>query len=254
MRLIALETCKIALRPTLRNLGQKFFKFLQIFKVAKCKCKFFLKLFQTIQNQYESVLKVVWQCVFLFFKLQILVWLCVFFFKARVNGGSNHHSWRVQQRSGARLSWDCSQPKLFLNSGGRSAAARRPTLCFWKSFIYKWLSVNFFRQRPYHVEHTGSRPITEVKQRRARLVLGWVTAWEHRVQLASSFLFFFFKRQEIDKELYIFGECYYNFRVWVSLGLIIFFVLMITTGKSLLCFDLLMKTTGKSVLCFYIWN
>ena len=35
--------------------------------------------------------------------------------------------------------------------------------------------------RPYHVENTSSRPITEVKQRRARLVLGWVTAWEHRV-------------------------------------------------------------------------
>ena len=43
-------------------------------------------------------------------------------------------------------------------------------------------------QRPYHVESTGSRPITEVKQRRARLVLGWVTAWEHPVLLA----FFFF--------------------------------------------------------------
>ena len=40
------------------------------------------------------------------------------------------------------------------------------------------------RQRPYHVENTGSRPITEVKQRWARLVLGWVTAWEHRVLLA----------------------------------------------------------------------
>ena len=35
--------------------------------------------------------------------------------------------------------------------------------------------------RPYHVECTGSRLITEVKQRRARLVLGWVTAWESRV-------------------------------------------------------------------------
>ena len=35
--------------------------------------------------------------------------------------------------------------------------------------------------RPYHVENTGSCPITEVKQRRARLVLGWVTAWEYRV-------------------------------------------------------------------------
>ena len=35
--------------------------------------------------------------------------------------------------------------------------------------------------RPYHVENTSSRLITEVKQRRARLVLGWVTAWEYRV-------------------------------------------------------------------------
>ena len=38
-------------------------------------------------------------------------------------------------------------------------------------------------QRPYHAENTSSRPITEVKQHRARLVLGWVTAWEHRVSL-----------------------------------------------------------------------
>ena len=37
------------------------------------------------------------------------------------------------------------------------------------------------RLRPYHVEYTGSRPITEVKQRRAWLVLGWVTAWEYQV-------------------------------------------------------------------------
>ena len=97
--------------------------------------------------------------------------------------------------------------------------------------VYKYESVEFLRQRPYHVENTGSRPITEVKQRRARLVLGWVTAWEHRVQLASSFLFFFFKRQEIDKELYIFGECYYDFRVWVLLLFCFLFLLMITTGK-----------------------
>ena len=30
-------------------------------------------------------------------------------------------------------------------------------------------------------EYTSSHPITEVKQPRARSVLGWVTAWEHRV-------------------------------------------------------------------------
>jgi hypothetical protein len=43
------------------------------------------------------------------------------------------------------------------------------------------------RQGPYHVERTGSRPITEVKQHWARLVLGWVTAWESRVPLALPF-------------------------------------------------------------------
>ena len=41
-------------------------------------------------------------------------------------------------------------------------------------FRYQWL-------QPYHVECAGSRPITEVKQRRAWLVLGWETAWEHQV-------------------------------------------------------------------------
>ena len=35
--------------------------------------------------------------------------------------------------------------------------------------------------RSYHVENTSSRLITEVKQHRARLVLGWVTAWEYLV-------------------------------------------------------------------------
>ena len=43
------------------------------------------------------------------------------------------------------------------------------------------------RLRPYHVENTGSCLITQVKQRRARSVLGWVTAWEHRVPSAFSF-------------------------------------------------------------------
>ena len=35
--------------------------------------------------------------------------------------------------------------------------------------------------RPYHAEYTGSRPTPEVKQRRARSVLGLETAWEYRV-------------------------------------------------------------------------
>ena len=34
------------------------------------------------------------------------------------------------------------------------------------------------RLRPYHDEYTRSRLITEVKHRRAGIVLGWGTAWE----------------------------------------------------------------------------
>ena len=52
----------------------------------------------------------------------------------------------------------------------------------------KWISTcSFFSQRPYHAECTSSRPITEVKQHWALLVLGWETAWEHRVLLAFYF-------------------------------------------------------------------
>ena len=47
------------------------------------------------------------------------------------------------------------------------------------------------RHRPYHVENAGSRPITEAKQRWARLVLGRETAWEHRVLMALFLIFFF---------------------------------------------------------------
>ena len=36
----------------------------------------------------------------------------------------------------------------------------------------------FFRRRLHHVECTGSLSTSEVKQHRARLVLGWGTAWE----------------------------------------------------------------------------
>ena len=46
-------------------------------------------------------------------------------------------------------------------------------------------------QRPYHVESTGSRPITAVKQRWVWSVLGWVTAWEHQMLLAFCHPLFF---------------------------------------------------------------
>ena len=46
--------------------------------------------------------------------------------------------------------------------------------------------------RPYHVESTSSRPITEVKQHWAKLVLGWVTAWEYLVSQTNTFFITFF--------------------------------------------------------------
>ena len=55
--------------------------------------------------------------------------------------------------------------------------------------LKSWISSLLPCQRPYHAEHTGSRPITEVKQHRASSVLGWETAWEHGVLLA----FYFFQ-------------------------------------------------------------
>jgi hypothetical protein len=52
----------------------------------------------------------------------------------------------------------------------------------WNLYLFRKYKFSLtYRLRPYHVEHAGSRLITEAKQRRAWLVLGWVTAWEHRV-------------------------------------------------------------------------
>ena len=42
------------------------------------------------------------------------------------------------------------------------------------------------RRRPYRVECTGSLSTSEVKQHRARLVLGWGTAWEDLGMLSAS--------------------------------------------------------------------
>ena len=50
-----------------------------------------------------------------------------------------------------------------------------------KNQIQNFRSAAIAFVRPYHVEKTGSRPITEVKQRQAWLEFRWVTAWEHHV-------------------------------------------------------------------------
>ena len=55
-------------------------------------------------------------------------------------------------------------------------------LSFWQGHLHYNLSLeDGYCLRPYHTEYTSSRLITEVKQRRACPVLGWVTAWEQQV-------------------------------------------------------------------------
>ena len=51
-------------------------------------------------------------------------------------------------------------------------------------YLYPCVAI-FNRQRSYQCKYTSSRPITEVKCVRAQIVLGWGTAWEHWVTLAS---------------------------------------------------------------------
>ena len=48
---------------------------------------------------------------------------------------------------------------------------------------------NYHRRRPYRVEYTGSLLTSEVKRRRARLVLGWGTAREDLRVLSAFFIF-----------------------------------------------------------------
>ena len=75
---------------------------------------------------------------------------------------------------------------LFLLSYGRLATSSRLKL---RSICGKRRRHDIapcFRRRPYHVEYTGSLPTSEVKRRRARLVLGWGTAWEH-LRVSSAF-------------------------------------------------------------------
>ena len=51
-----------------------------------------------------------------------------------------------------------------------------------------FLAMHSFRRRPYRVECTGSLSTSEVKQHRARSVLGWGTAWED-LRVLSAFYF-----------------------------------------------------------------
>ena len=117
--------------------------------------------------------------------------------------------------------------------------------CDWLK-LYSCLFSYVCRQRPYHVESTGSRPITEVKQRRARLVLGWVTAWEHRVLLANFFLFFsfffflfFFPRSFFPSSLSSFFSLFFLFFLsFCFYGILIFKKIKFKAPTGTVCLSL----------------
>ena len=66
--------------------------------------------------------------------------------------------------------YGCNYQKIH----SKGVPSKRPETCNSQEQVA--LQTRHLCLRPYHVECTGSRPITEVKQHRAWLVLGWVTA------------------------------------------------------------------------------
>ena len=69
-------------------------------------------------------------------------------------------------------------------SSGLGTWLNHRNVCVFGTFDYfvaatlRFLRAGCIRWRPYRVECTGSLLTSEVKRRRARLVLGWGTAWE----------------------------------------------------------------------------
>ena len=56
--------------------------------------------------------------------------------------------------------------------------------------LYKLHITLHHQERPYHADRTTSRPLCEVKRRRARLVLRWGTTWEALVLFLFALLRF----------------------------------------------------------------
>ena len=84
---------------------------------------------------------------------------------------------------GRQVRWPDGAPeRLGVTVGGPCGPLlgpyRAPFLTF-RGVFWRLSSLSaLFRQRPYRVEYAGSLPNSAVKRRRARLVLGWGTAWE----------------------------------------------------------------------------
>ena len=95
------------------------------------------------------------------------------------NAEANTNSTFPSQSLGKKVSPAGNRTPVFRVTGGDTHHYTTEDMSIF------WIKVHFltlcYCLRPYHAEYTGSRLITEVKQRRAWLVLGWVTAWESQV-------------------------------------------------------------------------
>ena len=86
---------------------------------------------------------------------------------------------RTDKRSGIKA-------KLSPRSGSALTSAHSVCiLCFVNCHLDMFHCICW---RPYHVECTGSLLTSEVKRHRARLVLGWGTAWENFKVLSALWL------------------------------------------------------------------
>ena len=91
--------------------------------------------------------------------------------------------WTTIPLSSIQYVWQTSAIALLCKPVGHLENFQLVSFLIIKSLIFIWTGPPWWVQclRPYHLEHTSSRPITEVKQGWVLLVLGWVTAWEYRM-------------------------------------------------------------------------
>ena len=85
--------------------------------------------------------------------------------------------------------------------GARTSALPATVIIFGSVMVIRTRYIKS-RRRPYRVECTGSLLTSEVKQHRARLVLGWGTAWED-LRVLSAFLQGFVRHGSAGGLLYV---------------------------------------------------
>jgi hypothetical protein len=79
---------------------------------------------------------------------------------------------------------------LCVRSGGGGCSSLLVASLVYGRSVYKAKNLCYCQERPYHDDSTASRLLSEVKHRRAQLVLRWGTTLESWVLFFLFFLFF----------------------------------------------------------------